>query len=186
VFKLPDGSKVEVFGSDSPIDRHFTTGPVAGFLVDDVQGAAAELRSAGVEILLESESDVDANGNAWVRFRAPDGTTSMSSLKFRECRGQAESASRRRAGRPDRSRRASLTGGRERRGAAGSPVAARLVSRWIAGGPAAPGERECGVARWLAGRMRGGRRVGGCRVVLVGGDVVGEVGGVVVDEAEQR
>jgi catechol 2,3-dioxygenase-like lactoylglutathione lyase family enzyme len=71
VFKLPDGSKVEVFGSDSPINRHFSTGPVAGFLVDDVRGAAAELRSAGVEILLES--DVDASGNAWVHFRAPDG-----------------------------------------------------------------------------------------------------------------
>jgi catechol 2,3-dioxygenase-like lactoylglutathione lyase family enzyme len=71
LFKLPDGSKVEVFGSDSPTNRHFTTGPVAGFLVDDVPGATAELRSAGVEILLES--DVDASGNAWVHFRAPDG-----------------------------------------------------------------------------------------------------------------
>jgi catechol 2,3-dioxygenase-like lactoylglutathione lyase family enzyme len=71
LFKLPDGSKVEVFGPDSATNRHFTTGPVAGFLVDDVQGAAAELRSAGVEILLES--GVDASGNAWVHFRAPDG-----------------------------------------------------------------------------------------------------------------
>jgi catechol 2,3-dioxygenase-like lactoylglutathione lyase family enzyme len=71
MLKLPDGSKVEVFGPDSAINRHFTTGPVAGFLVDDVQGAAAELRSAGVEILLESE--VDDSGNAWVHFRAPDG-----------------------------------------------------------------------------------------------------------------
>jgi catechol 2,3-dioxygenase-like lactoylglutathione lyase family enzyme len=71
MLKLPDGSKVEVFGPDSAINRHFTTGPVAGFLVDDIQDAAAELRSAGVEILLESE--VDASGNAWVHFRAPDG-----------------------------------------------------------------------------------------------------------------
>jgi catechol 2,3-dioxygenase-like lactoylglutathione lyase family enzyme len=71
MLKLPDGSKVEVFGPDSAINRHFTTGPVAGFLVDDVHGAAAELRSAGVEILLES--GVDASGNAWVYFRAPDG-----------------------------------------------------------------------------------------------------------------
>jgi catechol 2,3-dioxygenase-like lactoylglutathione lyase family enzyme len=36
MLKLPDGSKVEVFGPDSEINRHFTTGPVAGFLVDDV------------------------------------------------------------------------------------------------------------------------------------------------------
>ena len=71
MLKLPDGSKVEVFGSDSPINRHFTTGPVAGFLVDDVHAAADELRAAGVEILLEPE--IDDSGNAWVHFRAPDG-----------------------------------------------------------------------------------------------------------------
>jgi catechol 2,3-dioxygenase-like lactoylglutathione lyase family enzyme len=71
VLKLPDGSKVEVFGPDSELNRHFTTGPVAGFLVDDVHGATAELRAAGVEILLEPE--VDDSGNAWVHFRAPDG-----------------------------------------------------------------------------------------------------------------
>jgi catechol 2,3-dioxygenase-like lactoylglutathione lyase family enzyme len=71
VLKLPDGSKVEIFGPATDINRHFTTGPVAGFLVDDVQGATAELRSAGVEILLEPE--FDASGNAWVHFRAPDG-----------------------------------------------------------------------------------------------------------------
>jgi hypothetical protein len=71
MLKLPDGSKVEVFGPDSAINRHFTTGPVAGFLVDDIQGATAELRSAGVEILYES--GVDASGNPWVHFRAPDG-----------------------------------------------------------------------------------------------------------------
>jgi catechol 2,3-dioxygenase-like lactoylglutathione lyase family enzyme len=71
VLKLPDGSKVEVFGPDSDFNRHFTTGPVAGFLVDDVHSATAELRAAGVEILLEPE--VDDSGNAWVHFRAPDG-----------------------------------------------------------------------------------------------------------------
>jgi catechol 2,3-dioxygenase-like lactoylglutathione lyase family enzyme len=71
MLKLPDGSKVEVFGPDNPINRHLTTGPVAGFLVDDLQGATAELRSAGVEILFESGPD--DRGNAWVHFRAPDG-----------------------------------------------------------------------------------------------------------------
>jgi catechol 2,3-dioxygenase-like lactoylglutathione lyase family enzyme len=71
LFKLPDGSKVEVFGPDSPINRHFSTGPVAGFLVDDVHSATAELRSAGVEIVLDPQ--VDETGNGWVHFRAPDG-----------------------------------------------------------------------------------------------------------------
>jgi catechol 2,3-dioxygenase-like lactoylglutathione lyase family enzyme len=71
LLKLPDGSKVEVFGPGTEVNRHFTTGPVAGFLVDDVSAAAAELRAAGVEILLES--GVDGGGNAWVHFRSPDG-----------------------------------------------------------------------------------------------------------------
>jgi catechol 2,3-dioxygenase-like lactoylglutathione lyase family enzyme len=72
VFQLPDGGKVEVFGpgSDNP---HFTTGPVPGFLVDDVDGASEELRVAGIPIVSgpirwEGEDDV-----AWVHFRAPDG-----------------------------------------------------------------------------------------------------------------
>jgi catechol 2,3-dioxygenase-like lactoylglutathione lyase family enzyme len=71
MLKLPDGSKVEVFGADSAVNRHFTTGPVAGFLVDDIRDATAELRSAGVEILFES--GVDDSGSAWVHVRAPDG-----------------------------------------------------------------------------------------------------------------
>ena len=71
MLRLPDGSKVEVFDSTSATNRHFTTGPVVGFLVDDVHSAAAELRSAGVEILLEPQTD--DSGNAWVHFRGPDG-----------------------------------------------------------------------------------------------------------------
>ncbi len=71
MLRLPDGSKVEVFGSRSPMNRHFTTGPVAGFLVDDVLAATEELESAGIEILLRPV--VDDSGNAWVHFRAPDG-----------------------------------------------------------------------------------------------------------------
>ncbi len=57
MLKLPDNSKVEVFGPESEINRHFTTGPVAGFLVDDVHAATAELRSAGAEILYQSGVD---------------------------------------------------------------------------------------------------------------------------------
>jgi catechol 2,3-dioxygenase-like lactoylglutathione lyase family enzyme len=69
--KLPDGSKVEVFGPGSNVNRHFTTGPVAGFLVDDVQRATEELRSANVEILFGPATD--PSGDTWVHFRAPDG-----------------------------------------------------------------------------------------------------------------
>jgi catechol 2,3-dioxygenase-like lactoylglutathione lyase family enzyme len=70
VLKLPDGSKVEVFGPETEMNRHFTTGPVVGFLVDDVDAATSELRARGVEIVHAEE---DESGNAWVHFRAPDG-----------------------------------------------------------------------------------------------------------------
>jgi catechol 2,3-dioxygenase-like lactoylglutathione lyase family enzyme len=71
VFTLPDGAKVEVFGPACPYNRHFDTGPVAGFLVEDVPAAAEELRAAGVEIVSGPTSAPD--GNAWVHFRGPDG-----------------------------------------------------------------------------------------------------------------
>lgn len=71
VLRLGDGAKVEVFGPGNPVNRHFTTGPVAGFLVDDVQAATAELVAAGVEIVQAPTRSPD--GNAWVHFRGPDG-----------------------------------------------------------------------------------------------------------------
>jgi catechol 2,3-dioxygenase-like lactoylglutathione lyase family enzyme len=71
VFQLPDGAKVEIFGpqSDNP---HFTTGPVPGFLVDDVDGATEELRSAGVPIV-SGPTRWEDDDVAWVHFRGPDG-----------------------------------------------------------------------------------------------------------------
>jgi hypothetical protein len=71
VFRVADGSKVEVFGSSSRHNKHFATGPVVGFLVDDVTAATEELRVAGIPIVsgpIYAENDV-----AWVHFRAPDG-----------------------------------------------------------------------------------------------------------------
>jgi len=72
VFQLPDGSKVEVFGPQSH-NPHFTTGPVPGFLVDNVDAATEELRAAGIPIVsgpIRWEGEDDA---AWVHFRGPDG-----------------------------------------------------------------------------------------------------------------
>lgn len=67
VLMLPDGAKVEVFGPNTAYNPHFTTGPVAGFLVPDVHAATEELRAAGVEIVQE------AGSNHWAHFRGPDG-----------------------------------------------------------------------------------------------------------------
>lgn len=68
--KLPDTSQFEVFPADDPNHRHFTTGPVAEFLVDDLDAAAAELRAAGVEIV-GTPGGTATDG--WLHFRAPDG-----------------------------------------------------------------------------------------------------------------
>ena len=43
VFRLPDGNKAEVFGPSDTEHTHFSRGPVAGFLVDDVETARGVL-----------------------------------------------------------------------------------------------------------------------------------------------
>ncbi|MGH2428711.1 MAG: VOC family protein [Candidatus Limnocylindria bacterium] len=68
--RLPDASLVEVFARDSPYARQHESGPVAGFLVDDVEAARDELAAAGVELLGEIETSDDYR---WQYFRAPDG-----------------------------------------------------------------------------------------------------------------
>jgi predicted enzyme related to lactoylglutathione lyase len=71
VFRLENGDTVEVFGADDAAHSYFTTGPVAGFEVDDVAAAQAEMEAAGVEFLGNAASSPD--GYAWSHFRAPDG-----------------------------------------------------------------------------------------------------------------
>jgi predicted enzyme related to lactoylglutathione lyase len=70
VIDLPDGDKFEVFGPSDQNHRHFTTGPVVGFVVEDLPAAVEELERAGVELLGGS---VDDRGLGWRHFRAPDG-----------------------------------------------------------------------------------------------------------------
>jgi len=60
-----------VFGPGDEEHGFFTTGPVAGFRVDDVAAARAEMEGAGVEFL---DPEVQKwNGSSWSHFRAPDG-----------------------------------------------------------------------------------------------------------------
>ncbi len=65
-----DGDTVEVFTVDEPDHGHFTTGPVVGLLVDDVEGGRRQLEQAGVELLGSVER---GGGMMWQHFRAPDG-----------------------------------------------------------------------------------------------------------------
>jgi catechol 2,3-dioxygenase-like lactoylglutathione lyase family enzyme len=72
VFRLPDGSKAEIFGPSDTDHEHFSTGPVVGFQVDDVRTARAELEEAGVEFIGPVHV-WEPTGEAWSHFRAPDG-----------------------------------------------------------------------------------------------------------------
>lgn len=68
--KMPNTSQLEIFGPDDRDHTYFTTGPVPEFLVDDLFGAAEELRAAGVELLGDVGGTVE---QGWLHFRAPDG-----------------------------------------------------------------------------------------------------------------
>jgi catechol 2,3-dioxygenase-like lactoylglutathione lyase family enzyme len=72
VFHLPSGDTVELFSPAEPDHRHFTTGPVAGFLVEDLAAATEILRAAGIELLGTPGLD-ETSGVGWAHFRAPDG-----------------------------------------------------------------------------------------------------------------
>jgi predicted enzyme related to lactoylglutathione lyase len=70
VFGLDNGDTVEVFTTDEPDHVHFTTGPVVGFAVDDIEAAGAELRAAGIDVLGPVQR---GGGYAWLHFRGTDG-----------------------------------------------------------------------------------------------------------------
>lgn len=70
VFEMPNGDLFEVFGDQQPVNE-FMTHPVAGFLVDDIEAARAELEARGIEFIGPIEGDTD--DYKWTHFRAPDG-----------------------------------------------------------------------------------------------------------------
>ena len=70
VFEMPNGDLFEVFGSDQSMNE-FMTHPVAGFLVDDIVAARAELEAKGIEFIGPVEGDTA--DYKWTHFRAPDG-----------------------------------------------------------------------------------------------------------------
>ncbi len=69
VLEVPGGATVEVFGPKSEYNAHLTH-PVAGFRVDDLEQAVADLLAAGAEIVLPVQG---GETRSWVHFRAPDG-----------------------------------------------------------------------------------------------------------------
>lgn len=75
MLRLPGGDHdyVEVFGPSDPDTTFYTTGPVAGFLVDDVEQARAELEAAGIELIGSIEWSARVENYGWFSFRGPDG-----------------------------------------------------------------------------------------------------------------
>jgi catechol 2,3-dioxygenase-like lactoylglutathione lyase family enzyme len=69
MFKLPNGDPIDVFDASLPQYATFTTGPVVGFVVDDVEAGIGELEAAGVEVYGAQRGD----GFMWAHFRGPDG-----------------------------------------------------------------------------------------------------------------
>jgi catechol 2,3-dioxygenase-like lactoylglutathione lyase family enzyme len=72
LFRLPEGSKAEVFGPSDTEHTHFTRGPVAGFLVEDVESARGVLEAEGIEFI-GPVNECEPTREAWLHFRAPDG-----------------------------------------------------------------------------------------------------------------
>ena len=70
VIDLPHGDRVEVFGEASSYNTFFTN-PVAGYLVDDISAARAEMESQRIEFI--GPAEVMEDGYAWAHFRVPDG-----------------------------------------------------------------------------------------------------------------
>jgi hypothetical protein len=70
IFDLPNGDRLEVFGPQQSYNT-FMTHPVAGFLVDDIEAARAEMEAKGIEFIGPIESD--GEDYKWSHFRAPDG-----------------------------------------------------------------------------------------------------------------
>jgi predicted enzyme related to lactoylglutathione lyase len=74
---LPNGDRIEVFSEDYKADdgndyKHFSTGPVVGFLVDDIDQAKAEMEAEGIEFI----GPVGEGGKSkWAHFRGVDGNT---------------------------------------------------------------------------------------------------------------
>jgi hypothetical protein len=70
-FRLGSDAELHVYADTDPDHAFFTTGPVVGLRVDDLDATRARLGSRGLELITEVERTRDA---AWCHVRAPDGT----------------------------------------------------------------------------------------------------------------
>lgn len=70
---LPNGDRLEIFSENYTYKgddyKHFPAGPVAGFLVDDIEETKAEMEAEGIEFF----GTISQGGNSkWTHFRGVD------------------------------------------------------------------------------------------------------------------
>ena len=70
-FQLGSDAELHVYADTDPDHAFFTTGPVVGIRVADVDEARTRMVGAGLEMLTDVERTATV---AWCHFRAPDGT----------------------------------------------------------------------------------------------------------------
>ena len=70
-FRLGEDAELHVYAASDADHAFFTTGPVVGLRVEDVEATRAALEADGLEMLTEIERTQTA---AWCHFRGPDGT----------------------------------------------------------------------------------------------------------------
>jgi predicted enzyme related to lactoylglutathione lyase len=69
-FQLPEGGTFEVFGPGDQDHAHFSTGPVVGFVVDDLTAAVRELEAAGVDFWAGRWTSAAGGGATFARRTA--------------------------------------------------------------------------------------------------------------------
>jgi len=67
VYEMSNGDLFEVFGAEQSMNT-FMSHPVAGFLVDDIVAARAEMETKGIEFIGPIEGETD--DYKWTHFRA--------------------------------------------------------------------------------------------------------------------
>jgi len=73
VFELEDGDTFEIFGPRAIADQHeFMKEPLAGFRVDDIVAARAEMEAKGV-LFIGPIHRAKGGPGAWSHFFGPDG-----------------------------------------------------------------------------------------------------------------
>lgn len=68
VFDLPNGDRIELFAAYDESKKHFKTGPVVGFQVDDIEKAKKELEKKGIHFI----GGIEGKSSKWAHFIGPD------------------------------------------------------------------------------------------------------------------